>query len=199
MQLKTFFSAASELKTLVGQPASCWWYTLDQILERKSFLWSLLSPSPALLTSFTVFLELWFLNIFLWSGNSSGFIESMSAGRRFQRIWKGLRSNKPIKKACEINMCWELNNVKSCVKYFKSTCHWNRKVGGNEMAVDKFFVLLSIQRCWVYDCLKKWLDKGLNLWTFPNIVLLYWAHIFLNVWELQCVCEAIIVKFSLAH
>lgn len=57
MQPKTFFSAASEFKTLVGQPASCWWYTLDQILERKCFLWSLLSPSPALLTSLTVVLR----------------------------------------------------------------------------------------------------------------------------------------------
>lgn len=49
----------------------------------------------------------------------SGFIKSMSAGRRFQSIWKGPPSNKPIKKAREVNMCWELNNAKSCGEILK--------------------------------------------------------------------------------
>lgn len=48
--------------------------------------------------------------------------------------------------------------------------------------------------------LKKWLDKELNLQTFPSIrCSLILSRFFLNVWELLCVCEAIIVKFSLAH
>lgn len=96
LQPKTFFSAASEFKSLVGQPPSCWWYTLGQTLERKCILWSLLSPSPALLTSLTVFSVKW---------QRSDFIESMSAGRRFLCRWKGPPCDKHIKKACEVNLC----------------------------------------------------------------------------------------------
>lgn len=100
----------------------------------------------------------------------SGFIESMSAGRRFQCIWKGPPSNKPIKKACEVNMCWELNNAKSCEKYLKSTCYWNRKVGGNEITVDKCFCSVKYsEMLGLWLPLKKWLDKELNLQTFPSI------------------------------